>query len=174
MLIIDYASRNEKKKISIISSELSKMKKTVIKTFLDIMRDWNMINWGRWNISENTFTFNNGTFIDFLGLDVHDVGKGMRRDLVYFNEANKLKLEAYRQVASRSKLNIIDFNPDSYFWGHDLISDNNFINYFAVIRKKTFVNIYHKFGHLVAKLLYNSICPHGKEFIISWKTDIFL
>ena len=128
MLIIDYASRNEKKKISIISSELSKMKKTVIKDFLDIMRDWNMINLGRWNISENTFTFNNGTFIDFLGLDVHDVGKGMRRDLVYFNEANKLKLEAYRQVASRSKLNIIDFNPDSYFWGHDLISDNNFIN----------------------------------------------
>lgn len=128
MLLIDYASRNEKKKISVISSELSKMKKTVIKDFLDIMRDWNMLNLGKWNIAENVFTFNNGTFIDFLGLDVHDVGKGMRRDLVYFNEANKLKLEPYRQVASRSKINILDFNPDSRFWGHDLITDNNFIN----------------------------------------------
>lgn len=128
MLIIDFAHRNDKKKISIISAELSKMKKTVIKDFLDIMGDWNMMQYGRWNISENTFTFKNGTFIEFLGLDTHDVGKGMRRDLVYFNEANKLKLEAYRQVGSRCKLNIIDFNPDQRFWGHDLINTNNFLN----------------------------------------------
>lgn len=128
MLIIDYAHRNDKKKISIISAELSKMKKTVIKDFLDIMNDWNMVQYGKWNISENTFTFKNGTFIEFLGLDTHDVGKGMRRDLVYFNEANKLKQEAYRQVGSRCKLNIIDFNPDKRFWGHDLIGTNNFIN----------------------------------------------
>lgn len=128
MLIIDYAHRNEKKKISIISAELSKMKKTVIKDFLNIMEDWNMLKYGRWNISENTFTFKNGTFIEFLGLDTHDVGKGMRRDLAYFNEGNKLKLESYRQVASRCKLNIVDFNPDKKFWAHDLIEGNNFIN----------------------------------------------
>lgn len=128
MLIIDFAHRNDKKKISIISAELSKMKKTVIKDFLDIMQDWNMLQFGVWNKSENTFTFKNGTFIEFLGLDTHDVGKGMRRDLVYFNEANKLKQEAYRQVGSRCKLNIIDFNPDQRFWGHDLIETNNFLN----------------------------------------------
>lgn len=128
MLIIDYAHTNEKKRISIISDELSKMKRTVIKDFLDIIGDWNISQFGKWNKSENIFTFNNGSFIEFLGLDAHDVGKGMRRDLVYFNEANKIKIEAYRQVASRSKLNIIDFNPDQRFWGHDLITDNNFIN----------------------------------------------
>lgn len=128
MLIIDYAHRNEKKKISIISAELSKMKKTVIQDFLNIMDDWNMMQYGRWNIAENKFTFKNGTFIEFLGLDTHDVGKGMRRDLSYFNEGNKLKLESYRQVASRCKLNIVDFNPDKKFWAHDLIEENNFIN----------------------------------------------
>lgn len=128
MLIIDYAHRNDKKKISIISAELSKMKKTVIKDFIDIMQDWNMIQFGTWNKTDSTFTFKNGTFIEFLALDTHDVGKGMRRDLAYFNEANKLKLEAYRQVGSRCKLNIIDFNPDQKFWGHDLIDSNNFIN----------------------------------------------
>jgi len=128
MLIIDYAHRNEKKKISIISAELSKMKKTVIQDFLNIMDDWNMMGYGRWNIAENKFTFKNGTFIEFLGLDTHDVGKGMRRDLSYFNEGNKLKLESYRQVASRCKLNIVDFNPDKKFWAHDLVESNNFIN----------------------------------------------
>ena len=128
MLIIDFAHRNEKRKISIISAELSKMKKTVIKDFLDIMQDWNMIQFGKWNISENTFTFKNGTFIEFLGLDTHDVGKGMRRDISYFNEGNKLVQEAYRQVGSRCKLNIIDFNPDKKFWAHELITENNFLN----------------------------------------------
>lgn len=128
MLIIDYAHRNDKKKISIISAELSKMKKTVIKDFLDIMQDWNMLQFGTWNKTDSNFTFKNGTFIEFLALDTHDVGKGMRRDLCYFNEANKLKQEAYRQVGSRCKLNIIDFNPDQRFWGHDLITDNNFLN----------------------------------------------
>lgn len=127
MLIIDYALRNEGKKISIVSDELSKMKRTVVRDFLNIMKDWNLFESGTWNKTENIYTFKNGSFIEFLGLDMHDVGKGMRRDLVYFNEANKLKLEAYRQVASRSKVNIIDFNPDSLFWGHDLITDKNFI-----------------------------------------------
>ena len=128
MLIIDAAySANKAKTISIVSDELSKMKRTVIRDFLKIVKDWNIYDLGNWNKSENTFTFDNGTFIEFLGLDMHDVGKGMRRDIVYFNEANKIKLDAYIQVASRSKLNIIDFNPDSIFWGHDLINDDNFV-----------------------------------------------
>lgn len=128
MLIIDAAySSNKAKTISIVSDELSKMKRTVIRDFLKIVKDWNIYDLGNWNKSENTFTFDNGTFIEFLGLDMHDVGKGMRRDIVYFNEANKIKLDAYIQVASRSKLNIIDFNPDSIFWGHDLINEDNFI-----------------------------------------------
>lgn len=127
MLIIDFTFRNPGKKISIVSDELSKMKRTVIRDFINIMMDWNLFPIGTWNKSENIYTFKNGSFIEFLGLDMHDVGKGMRRDLVYFNEANKLKLEAYRQVASRSKINIIDFNPDALFWGHDLINRDNYI-----------------------------------------------
>lgn len=127
MLLIDFAQRNSNKKISIVSDELSKMKRTVIRDFLNIMRDWNVFDEKCWNKTDKIYTLPNGTFIEFLGLDVHDVGKGMRRDIVYFNEANKLQLESYRQVASRCKLNILDFNPDKRFWGHDLITNNNFL-----------------------------------------------
>ena len=127
MLIIDLGFRTKDKKISIVSDELSKMKRTVVRDFLNILKDWNMYELGNWNKSENIYTFPDGSFVEFLGLDMHDVGKGMRRDVVYFNEANKIKLDAYIQVASRSKVNLIDFNPDSLFWGHDLINDNNFV-----------------------------------------------
>lgn len=127
MILIDLCHRSKDKRVSIVSDELSKMKRTVIRDFLDIMKDWNVWNYGTWNKTESIFMFKNGSFIEFLGLDVHDVGKGMRREVVYFNEANKLKLESYRQVASRSKINIIDFNPDGLFWGHDLITKKNYL-----------------------------------------------
>lgn len=127
MILIDLANRLNNVRVSIVSDELSKMKRTVIRDFLNILRDWNVSQKGTWNKTESIFLFANGSFIEFLGLDVHDVGKGMRREVVYFNEANKLKLESFRQVASRSKINIIDFNPDGLFWGHDLINKNNFL-----------------------------------------------
>jgi phage terminase large subunit len=128
MILIDYCYRNEKKEVSIISDELAKMKRTVVLDFQKIMRDWNMFNSiGTWNKSESKYYFDNGSFIEFLGLDLHDVGKGMRRDIAYTNEANKVKQESYRQVASRANLSIIDFNADGYFWGTDLIDENNFI-----------------------------------------------
>ena len=128
MILIDFAYRNDKKEVSIISDELAKMKRTVVNDFLKIMKDWNMYNSvGTWNKSESKYYFDNGSFIEFLGLDLHDVGKGMRRDIVYTNEANKVKQEAYRQVASRASISIIDFNPDGFFWGTDLINTENFI-----------------------------------------------
>jgi phage terminase large subunit len=126
MLLIDLGNRTKLKEISIISDELSKMKRTVINDFLKIIKDWNIQ--GNWNKSESKFYFDTKSYIEFLGLDVHDVGKGMRRDVVYGNEANKMTFEAWRQIASRAKKRIIDFNPDAKFWGHDLITDNNFLN----------------------------------------------
>jgi len=51
----------------------------------------------------------------------------MRRDIVYTNEANKVKLESFRQVTSRAGLSIIDYNPDGLFWGTELITEQNFI-----------------------------------------------
>ena len=91
MILIDLGYRSQDKKISIVSDELSKMKRTVILDFLNIIKDWNIYETGIWNKTESIYTFRSGSFIEFLGLDVHDVGKGMRRDVVYFNEANKLK-----------------------------------------------------------------------------------
>ena len=35
------------------------------------------------------YTFGNGSVISFIGLDKDDVGKGLRCDILYINEANK-------------------------------------------------------------------------------------
>jgi len=62
--------------------------------------------------------FPTGSFIRFIGLDKDDVGKGLRSDLVYVNEANKINFESYRELTSRAKKIIMDYNPNVEFWAH--------------------------------------------------------
>ncbi len=126
-LLIDFAYRNPKKEITIASHQLSKMKGTVVRDFIKIMKDYNLFVDSQWNKSSFMYVFPDDTYIEFIPLDRDDVGKGMRRDVVYFNEGNKVTYDAFVQVYSRSKLNIIDFNPDKRFFAHDLIKEDNFI-----------------------------------------------
>lgn len=124
IILIDYASRYEKKEIYIVSEEFSKMRDTCIKDFRKIMGSFNLYNSNNF-IAEKLYRFPNSSFIKFLSTDKDDVGKGLRSDVVYFNEANKLEYEAYRQFASRSKNIFIDFNPDREFWYHEKIKKRN-------------------------------------------------
>lgn len=119
---------SSEKEASVLSSELSKMKRTVIRDYKKICKDWGVLeNEQDFNKSESKHEYPNGSYIDFLGADVNDVGKGFRRDLLYINEADKLDIDTAVQFISRSKLTIIDYNPDALFWGDDYITANNFI-----------------------------------------------
>jgi len=79
------------------------------------------------NRSESKHEYSNESYIDFLGADAGDIGKGFRRDIVYINEADKMDIDTAVQFISRAALTIIDYNPDSLFWGDDYINENNFI-----------------------------------------------
>lgn len=117
--IIDQCIIRKETEVSIFQYELSKMKRTVIRDFIKIMK-WTG-NWkqSEWNKSSSTYNFRNGSYIEFVGLSDADIGKGFRRDIAYFNEANKgITFESYQQVASRCKLVYIDYNPDREFWVH--------------------------------------------------------
>jgi len=116
------------KEATILSSELSKMKRTVIRDYKKICKDWGVLeNEHDFNKSESKHEYFNGSYLDFLGADVNDVGKGFRRDILYINEADKMDVDTAVQFISRAGLTIIDYNPDSLFWGDDYINENNFI-----------------------------------------------
>lgn len=118
---------NSEKEATVLSSELSKMKRTVILDYKKICKDWGLITTDEFNKSESKHEYTNDSYIDFLGADVTDVGKGFRRDILYINEADKMNVETASQFISRAKLTIIDYNPDRLFWGDDFINENNFI-----------------------------------------------
>lgn len=113
--ICGHASNTPNKEILIISSELTKMRLTVIKDFKKVMRGLGIFEEHRF-LAETLYKFPNGSFIKFIGLDKEDVGKGLRSDIAYFNEVNKIDVESYRQVASRTKRVVMDYNPDAHFW----------------------------------------------------------
>jgi phage terminase large subunit len=117
ILLINHASGNSNKEIFIASEELSKMRITVIKDFLNIIKEFGIYR--KENFVDGTlYRFPNGSFIKFIGLDKEDIGKGLRCDVMFVNEANKTKFDTYRELTSRAKQIFIDFNPNSKFWFH--------------------------------------------------------
>lgn len=128
IFLINHANRKPNKEIFIVSEELSKMRITVIKDFVKLIKEIGL----NITFTGGTFArFPNGSFIKFLGLDKEDIGKGLRSDIVFINEANKVKFEAYRELTSRAKRVILDYNPNNRFWVHDEViprKDCSFIN----------------------------------------------
>jgi phage terminase large subunit len=129
VILINHASKNSNKEIFIASEELSKMRITVIKDFITIMKEFNLFDRARW-VDGTLYRFPNGSFIKFIGLDKEDIGKGLRSDVVFLNEANKINFDTYRELTSRAKNVYIDFNPNKKFWFHTEVlsrDDCNFI-----------------------------------------------
>lgn len=130
ILLINHASSKPGKEIYVVSAELSKMRTTVIKDAIKILELLGVkasctgILYGSPRID-----FPNKSFIQFLGLDKDDVGKGLRSDIVFVNEANKLGFEPYRELTGRAKRVIIDFNPNNKFWFHTEIMTRDDCDY---------------------------------------------
>lgn len=117
ILIANHAQSKPNKEIFIASQELTKMRVTVIKDFVKVMRELGIYDPDSFT-GDTLYKFPNGSFIKFIGLDKEDVGKGLRSDLVFVNEANKVPFETYRELTSRAKRVILDFNPNGEFWAH--------------------------------------------------------
>lgn len=115
ILLINHAFNKPEREILILSAELTKMRLTVIKDFVKVMRLMGVFDDSRF-IAGTLYRFPNGSFIKFIGLDKDDVGKGLRSHVAYFNEVNKCDAESYRQVASRAGQVLVDYNPDATFY----------------------------------------------------------
>lgn len=121
ILILNTALKNSNREIYIASAELSKMRTTVIKDFVKVIHSfgvWDEVNFTGRDHGTPLCRFKNGSFVHFLGLDKEDIGKGLRSDIMYINEANKTNFETYRELTSRARRVILDYNPNEEFWAH--------------------------------------------------------
>ena len=116
-LLINYATTHPNSEISIVSESVPHLKRGVIRDFKKIM-EWSN-NWfsENYNRQAMTYTFGNGSWIEFFSADNPSKLRGSRRQILFINECNNVDFESYQQLAIRtSKFIYLDFNPTAEFW----------------------------------------------------------
>lgn len=117
MILIDTCARNPNISVSVVSESMPHLRRGAIRDFLNIMKTTNRYFDERFNKSSLTYTFGNGSYIEFFSADSPDKLKGARRNILYINECNNVSYEAYQQLSIRTSGDIyLDYNPDRTFW----------------------------------------------------------
>lgn len=126
-ILIDEATRYPYTETSIVSESIPHLRRGAMKDFLKIMQQTNRFREEGWNKSLLTYTFENGSYIEFFSADMEGRLRGARRTTLYVNEANNIPFEYYHQMAIRTSGKIwLDFNPTTEFWAHtEVLKDDD-------------------------------------------------
>lgn len=105
--------------VTVLGLTYDHLKIGAIRDFKAIMKEtgrW-VDEW--WNKTDKTYTFPNGSILEFKSVDKM-TSRGPRRDVLFVNEANGISYEVFEQMANRTKdFVIVDFNPSAKFWAHE-------------------------------------------------------
>lgn len=135
-VLIDIAARRSGLEISIVSESLPHLRKGAMKDFLKIMKATNRYIDKHWHRTTFTYTFANGSYIEFFSADQEDKVRGPRRNILYINECNNISFETYHQLAIRTSLSIwLDFNPSNEFWVYQELKDDEDIEWLTLTYK---------------------------------------
>lgn len=105
---------------SIVSRALPHLKIGAIRDFKRILIGEGLWDESRWNASECFYTFQNGSVIEFFGVESAGKVFGPGRDRLFMNEGNFIAWETARQLIARTTgLVLYDYNPSAPFWGTD-------------------------------------------------------
>ena len=135
-LLMNYAIENEGKMISVVSESMPHLKRGAMRDFENIMRITGRWREGAMNKQHSTYTFSNGSKIEFFSADQPDKLRGARRNVLFVNEANNVPWESFHQMFIRtSDCCFIDFNPVAEFWAHTELKDRDDAD-FAILTYK--------------------------------------
>lgn len=102
---------------SVVSESFPHLKRGAIRDFENIMREHGYFDDSRWNKSEYTYTFPNGSKIEFFSADQPSKVRGPRRHRLFVNEANNIAYESWDQLLVRTKEYAwCDWNPTNEYW----------------------------------------------------------
>lgn len=117
LLIIDKAQTIPNLTISVVAESLPHLKKGAMKDFFSILKDHGYYRENRHNKTDHVYTFLNGSYIEFFGLDDPDKARGPRRNILFINECNNVPYMVFDQMEVRTSDEIfLDYNPTREFW----------------------------------------------------------
>jgi phage terminase large subunit len=101
MCIIDLCQSHPGLIASVCSESFPHLRKGAMREFILIMTARGYFDPKCWNKSEFTYTFPNGTILEFFSVKDAKV-RGPGRDILFINECNNVPFETYRQLAMRT------------------------------------------------------------------------
>ena len=116
-LILQAKDSREPKIVSIVTDTLPNMEKGAYRDFKTILASDNIPLVG---IKKPIECHIGKWMFEFFALDDETKARGGRRDILFINEANRIKWETARQLIMRTRETVyIDYNPDAEFWAHE-------------------------------------------------------
>ena len=121
-LMIIYCLQNNNKVVSVIRKTFPALRATVLRDFIEILKDIGLYKQEAHNKSEHIYTFGNGSMVEFFSVDDEQKIRGRKRDIAWCNEANELYFDDFNQLNLRTEDKLIfDYNPsDSASWLYEL------------------------------------------------------
>ena len=121
-LMIIYCLQNNNKVVSVIRKTFPALRATVLRDFIEILKDIGLYRQEAHNKSEHIYTFANGSMVEFFSVDDEQKIRGRKRDIAWCNEANELFFDDFTQLNMRTEDKLIfDYNPsDSSSWLYEL------------------------------------------------------
>ena len=126
-LVIIYCLQNNNKVVSIIRKTFPALRATVLRDFIEILKELNIYSVEDHNKSEHIYTFPNGSIVEFFSVDDEQKIRGRKRDIAWCNEANELYFDDFTQLNMRTESKLIfDYNPsESSSWLYELPQDES-------------------------------------------------
>lgn len=121
-IIFNYCGKNVGKTITIARKTFPAVRSSVMRDFLDIIKEADLYTEDNHNKSNSEYVLN-GNLIEFISMDQPQKIRGRKRDLAFLNEANELTFEDWQQIVFRTNERIIlDYNPsDTFHWIYDKV-----------------------------------------------------
>ena len=128
-LVIIYCLQNNNKVVSIIRKTFPALRATVMRDFIEILKDMNIYSVEDHNKSEHIYTFSNGSIVEFFSVDDEQKIRGRKRDIAWCNEANELYFDDFTQLNMRTENKLIfDYNPsESSSWLYELPQEESIL-----------------------------------------------
>ena len=126
-LMIIYCLQNNNKVVSVIRKTFPALRATVLRDFIEILKEIGLYKQESHNKSEHIYTFANGSMVEFFSVDDEQKIRGRKRDIAWCNEANELYFDDFTQLNMRTEDKLIfDYNPsDSASWLYELPGDES-------------------------------------------------
>lgn len=115
--LINYCQSIEKQICTVVSESSPHLRLGALRDFKNIMMANGYWDDNCWKEQPPSYTFPNGSVLEFISFDKLGKAHGGRRDVLFINEANFIPYQIADQLITRTR-NIVwlDWNPSEEFW----------------------------------------------------------